>query len=98
MDESQIQKPKEGEQPKEPVKEAPAADPAEGRVKKINEAADRLEAAEKRLAEREQSLRESQALNRIGGSADAGNPKLTPEEEEASKAQKAADEMTNAFK
>ena len=97
MDESQIQKTAEGTEQKETIKETPK-DATEERIKRINEGADRLEKAERDLAIRENSLKETQALNRIGGSADAGQPKLSPEEESKAKAQKQADEMTNAFK
>ena len=75
-----------------------ASDPSEERIKKINDAADRLELAEKRMAERESSLREAEAVKRIGGTTDAGDPKLTPEQEKHAQAQQGADEITNAFK
>ena len=39
----------------------------DGRIKRINEAAERLEIAERKLAERESSLKEADAIRRIGG-------------------------------
>lgn len=95
MNESQISTQKEGQGKEQTEK---ATDPTEERINKINDAADRFEAAERKLMERENSLREAEALSRLGGSTDAGQPKLTPEEEEKSKAQKVADEITKAFK
>ncbi len=89
----EVQEQVKGEEQKEATQ-----DPAEERIKKINEAADRLEQAEKRMIERETSLREAEAMNRIGGKTDAGDPKLTPEEQKQANAQKEADEITNAFK
>lgn len=93
MDEPQIPKAVEGKQP-----EKTESDPTEERIKKINEAADRLEAAERRLSERENSLREAEALGRLGGRTNAGQPKLTPEEELKARAKEEADKIFKAFK
>lgn len=98
MDEPQIQKETEGQKEKPSVEKKQTQDPAEDRIKKINDAADRLEEAERRLAERENSLREAEAMQRIGGRTNAGDPKLTPEEEQTQKAKQEADNIVNAFK
>lgn len=95
MNESQISEKTEGQEKKASEEKS---DPAEERIKKINDAADRLDAAERRLAERENSLREAEALSRLGGRTNAGQPKLTAEEEKKQEAQKMADEMASAFK
>ena len=52
-DEPQIPEKEEGEEEKAPAEKKPI-DPTEERIKRINEAADRLEQAEKRLMEREE--------------------------------------------
>lgn len=59
------------DEPKEEIKENPEDD----RIKRINEAADRLELAEKKLAEREAALKEAEALKRLGGTSEHSEPK-----------------------
>lgn len=97
MDEPQIQETTEGKEEK-PAVETNKEDATTERIKRINEAADRLEAAEKRLSERENSLREAEALGRLGGRTNAGDAKLTPEEEFEKKAKEEADKIVHAFK
>ncbi len=94
MNEPQIPKQTEGQE----AKETTATDETQERIKKINDAADRLEQAERRLSERENSLREAEAIHRLGGRTNAGQLKLTPEEEAKAEAQKIADEIAGAFK
>lgn len=99
-EEKEAQQTQESAQGREQVKTAETAqkDPTEERIRKINEAADRFEQVERKLAERENSLREAEALSRLGGFTNAGQLKLTPEQELKEIARKEADEIYKSFK
>jgi len=62
--------------------------------KKIAELDAETERLNRAIAENENA----KARARVGGLSDAGQPKLTAEEEEKEKAQKLADEISTAFK
>jgi hypothetical protein len=53
----------------------------EARIEKINLAAQRLEEAEKKLAERENSLKELEAVKRLGGITSGAPQEVAPKVE-----------------
>ena len=90
MSDVEIQKEKEGQTEEKPVKKEP--------TESLVEVADRLEKANAEAREILKQQQELVARNLLSGRADAGQPKLTAEQQQEAKIQKEADEITNAFK
>ena len=90
MDEEQTTKEEEQKTTKEDNREGVQSETVK-EIERINADTERLNKA---IAEKENA----DARAKIAGVSDAGQPKPTAEEEEKAKAQKAADEIVNAFK
>lgn len=67
-------------------------------VELATELRDEIKAEREKLTAERQRMEELTAKQMLGGRADAGQSKPTPEEQEKQEASKIADEITGAFK
>jgi len=91
MSDVEIQKEAKGQTEKAPAEEKSIVEIAKELRDEIREEREKL------TAER-QRIEEATARQMLGGRAEAGQHKLTAEEEQQARIQKEADEITNAFK
>ena len=94
MDEPQIQNEKAGQEKTPPVEE-PSAKSVIEMARELKEQIAKENDRREEILRREEEL---EARRMLGGRADAGQPKLTAEQERQARIQKEADEIANAFK
>lgn len=87
------------EEVKGEAKETPTQTPKEKSIiDEAREIRDDIKSQRAEFAEERRQFEELRARQMLGGQSDAGQMKLSPEQQEAAKAQKEASEIVGAFK